>query len=256
MSDHLKADVERFLRDFGVFKTGFAKPNEGFEHAYEGCHPKDLMPECRTVIAYAFSVGLDYYMAMDYMYSEKDLRILNLYRDWIGFELAEFLRDKGFEATFVPRKLKSTQNKLAALSFKLAAYEAGIGVYGRPSFILTPEFGPRINLGAVLTDAVVEINERLKDFNPCEHCDVCVEICPVHAIDSRKPPPTGFNRSLCLRFIDWLREDTDNKVKLCGLCYNNCPLGRKTEKTMHITHWKTLNGLKKEQREQVIRRFK
>jgi len=255
MNDNLKEEIERFLRDFGVFKVGFADPNKGFEHAREGCHPKDLMPNCKSVIAYAFSVGLDYYIEMDYVHTDKDLRILNMYRDWIGFELAEFLQEKGYEAKTVPRKHKDPQNKIAALSFKLAAYEAGIGVYGRPSFIVTPEFGPRVNLGAVLTDASTKSDEPLKNFNPCAHCSVCVEVCPLGAIDGEKLPPTGFNRGLCVRFIDWLRETTKDRIMLCGLCYNNCPLGKKVAKTMRITRWKTLDDLKKEERKQLTEKF-
>lgn len=255
MSSKLRLEIESFLRDFGVFKTGFANPDHGFEHAHEGCRPHDLMPSCRTVVSYAFPVGLDYYVEMGYTYSEKDARILNIYRDWISFELAEFLKNKGYTAATVPRQLKNPEHKIAPLSFKLAAYEAGVGVYGRPSFIVTPEYGPRVNLGAVLTDAPLQPDKRLDNFMPCQHCAACAEICPVRAIDKRKPPPMGFNRTLCLRFIDWLRKNTNDEIRLCGLCYNNCPLGKKVEKTLRVKRWKTLNDLDREHRAQLASRF-
>ena len=33
----------------------------------------------------------------------------------------------------------------------------GLGVYGRQSLIITPEYGPRVNFGVVLTDASINL---------------------------------------------------------------------------------------------------
>ncbi len=89
-------------------------------------------------------------------------------------QLANFLKDKGYDA-IIPYGLKD-EEKIARLSFKLAAYEAGLGVFGRSSILITPEYGPRVNLGVVLTDASIKPDIPLKGFNPCEKCDICVRV--------------------------------------------------------------------------------
>jgi len=253
MNEHqLKEEITDFLKKLGAFKIGIADPNKGFAHALEGCHPKDVMNNCRSVIVYAFNIGLDYYTALDYEHN--NIRIGHLYRDWTGLQLITFLRKKGYDATEVPRHVDG-ENKIAPMSFKLAAYEAGIGVFGRPSTIITPEYGPRANLGVILTNAVLEPDERIEGFNPCESCSICMKVCPVNAIRDDMPPPTGFDRKKCVHFIDWLREKTNNEVKLCGYCFNKCPTGKLVKRTLEIKKWTTLDDLPAKDRAKLASGF-
>jgi epoxyqueuosine reductase len=251
--EKLKNEVNGFLKNLGAFKVGVADPQKGFSEAYDGCHPKDIMKSCRSVIVYAFNIGLDYYAALDYEHN--NIRLGHLYRDWTGLQLTAFLRKKGFVAVEVPRELADRKNKIALLSFKLAAYEAGIGVFGRPSIILTPEYGPRVNLGVVLTDAVLKPDGRVENFSPCEHCTVCAKYCPVNAIRSDVEPPKGFDRSRCVKFVDWIKEKTGNHVKLCGICFNKCPAGEVVHRTLAIGKWTTLDDLKAEDRKTLVAQF-
>jgi epoxyqueuosine reductase QueG len=187
--EHLKPEIDDFLRNLGAFRVGFADLKTGFEQAFKGCHPRDVMSDCGSVIVYAFNIGLDYYKALDYEHN--NIRLGHLYRDWTGLQLITFLRKKGYDATEVPREHADKKNKIARLSFKLAAYEAGIGVFGKPNIIITPEYGPRTNLGVVLTDAVLKPSGRMQSFSPCQNCDTCVRVCPVNAITGDKPPQLG-----------------------------------------------------------------
>jgi epoxyqueuosine reductase QueG len=248
----MKNEIEIFLKKFGVYKVGIASPNQGFDEAEKGCHPKEIMENCNSVVVFAFHVGLDYYAALDYCdEGDAESRIFNIYRDWISYRLASFLNDRGYEAVF-PIGFKSEKEKIARLSFKLAAYEAGLGVFGRPSIIITPEYGPRVNLGAVLTNASMETNKPLKDFNPCQGCDVCVKLCPVDAISKRLAPPKGFNRDRCVEFIDQIREKTKKRIRLCGFCYNYCPVGRRSKKTFSFGKWRTLLDLSEGERNRLL----
>jgi len=250
---HLKKEVTNFLKNLGVFKIGIADPQIGFIHALDGCHPRDITNNCCSVIVYAFNIGLDYYRALDYEHN--NIRLGHLYRDWTGLQLITFLRKKGYDATEVPREFVDEKNKIAPMSFKLAAYEAGIGVFGRPSIIITPEYGPRVNLGVVLTEAPLRPDKRMKDFSPCEDCKVCIKVCPINAIRSDVPPPTGFDRKKCVSFIDWMKEKTQGEVKLCGCCYNHCPAGRLVKKTLQVRKWTTLDDLGPKDRKKLAREF-
>jgi epoxyqueuosine reductase len=249
----LKEETSGFLKDLGAFKVGVADSQKGFVQALNGCHPLDVMDNCRSVIVYAFNIGLDYYTTLDYEHN--NIRIGHLYRDWVALQLITFLRKKGYDAIQVPRELVDEKNKIACMSFKLAACEAGIGVFGRPSIIITPEYGPRVNFGVVLTDAVLKPDERMQGFTPCQNCDVCIRECPVNAIAGDLPPPTGFDRRRCVGFVDWLKEKTRDQVKLCGRCYNRCSAGKLVKETLRIGKWKTLDDLKTRDSDRLVSEF-
>jgi epoxyqueuosine reductase len=212
------------------------------------------MRTCGSVIVYVFSVGLDYYRNLHY--EHQSIRLGHLYRDWTGLQLVTFLRKKGYDATVVPREMIDEKNRIARMSFKLAAYEAGIGVFGRPSIIITPEFGPRVNLGVVLTDASLEPDGIMEGFNPCEDCNSCIRACPVSAIGGQMPPPTGFNRKKCVDFVDWLKQRTNEQVKLCGRCFNLCPAGRLVRRTLRVKKWKTFDDLGVRDRKKLLSEFR
>lgn len=248
----MKNRVKGFLRKFGVFKVGVANPLHGFGMARSGCRPRDVMESCNSVIVFALVVGFDYYVSLDYRQKgDVESRALNIYRDWVSLQLANFLRDKGFEAV-IPHGFLNKKEKVARLSFKLAAYEAGLGVFGRPSFLITPEYGPRVNLGVVLTDALIQpFDKPMENFNPCKSCETCVRLCPINAIN-KLPPPTGFDRNRCIQFIYKIRKKTENRIMLCGCCYNHCPTGQKVERTLRLTRWRTLADLSEPERKRLL----
>lgn len=155
----------------------------------------------------------------------------------------------------VPRGDFDERNRIAYMSYKLAAYEAGIGVFGRSSMIVTLEHGPRVNLGVVLTDALMEPDGRMSNFDPCLSCETCIEVCPVGAIKPDLPAPTGFDRNRCVQFVYWLRRQTRNKHMLCGCCFNQCPAGKAVRKTVTIKSWKTLMDLDEQSRERLVKGY-
>jgi epoxyqueuosine reductase len=249
----MKDELGRFLKKFGVFKVGVADPERGFKLAKRGCHPRDVMGNCDSVIVFALHVGLDYYTTLDCCQKGNvESRVLSIYCDWVSSRLANFLEDKGYDAV-VPHGFENEKERIARLSFKLAAYEAGLGVFGRPSILITPEYGPRVNFGVVLSDASVKPDKPLEDFNPCQECDTCVRVCPINAINKELPPPKGFDRSRCLEFVNQIREKTKRKVRLCGYCYNSCPVGGISEKTFHLSRWRTLFDLNEQERKRLLR---
>nr|MDO8100176.1 hypothetical protein [Candidatus Njordarchaeota archaeon] len=249
----LRNKIEDFLRRFGAFKIGVADPERGFGMAKEGCHPRDIMRDCRSVVVFVFNVGLDYYTTLDYFQKEDvESRVLNIYAEWVSHRLADLLLEMSCGAV-VPSGFKDEKERIARLSLKLAAYEAGLGVFGRPSTLITPQYGPRTNIGAVLTDASIQLDKPLTDFNPCQECDECVKLCPVNAICKELPPPMGFRRSRCLKFVDQIREETNRRIRYCGYCYNCCPAGETVKKTFNLSKWRTLLDLNEQQRRTLLK---
>ena len=66
---------------------------------------------------------------------------------------------------------------------KDAAVMAGLGCIGKNNLVITPEYGPRIRLRALLLDREAEATGPLA-FNPCEDCErPCRKACPVKAFE-------------------------------------------------------------------------
>jgi len=244
----LKGEVVRFLMDRGAFKVRVADASVGFEKAVRGCHPLDVMKDGRSVVVFAVYVGLDYYRTVKIEgKTHGDDRIGYVFRDWLAYELVEFLRAKGFDGLFPSGHFDKE------LSFKLAAHEAGIGVYGKCGLIITPEYGPRVNIGVVVTDAVLEPDEKL-DFNPCQACKVCAKVCPVKAVGEGLDPPISHNRDECVNFVQGLRDETGEKKFFCGYCYDRCPVGRTRKRGFLVSRYRRLVNLKPSEREKLIQK--
>lgn len=82
-------------------------------------------------------------------------------------------------------------------SYKHAAELAGLGTIGRNSLLITPEFGPRVRLACLLTDAPIDETPRMeKDY--CTQCNACIRVCPAQAIqEPQSGQPYAINRFAC-----------------------------------------------------------
>lgn len=76
-----------------------------------------------------------------------------------------------------------------SLLLRRAAVLAGLGTLGLNEMILTPQYGPRVFLAGILTDAAVECGQPLaEELCPgLEACGRCAEVCPVDAIPTSGP---------------------------------------------------------------------
>ncbi|MFQ5711040.1 MAG: hypothetical protein ACE5GD_04575 [Candidatus Geothermarchaeales archaeon] len=253
MSDRLRGEIEAFLKNIGVSKVCVADATRGFEKAIRGCHPRDILRDCKSVIAFYCHIGMYYYHYL--LYEGLTRRIGYIHRDWAGYKLVEFLRRRGYQATY-PEGYIDEKRRIPIFSYKLAAYEAGLGVYGRSSIIVTPELGTKVLIGAILTDAAIEPDGKLTDFHPCENCQACIKTCPINAISLDAEPPRGYDREACITFTDWLKEKMGDNQFLCGCCYKSCPVGARKRTSFKILVHKTLVGLEAIQRRRLVDEYK
>ena len=116
---------------------------------------------------------------------------------------------------------------------KDAAALAGLGTIGKNNLLITPQFGPRVRLRALLVDVELEPTGPI-DFTPCEGCDMpCRITCPKDAFASG-----SYARALC---SEQMKKDEANniifeksandhapgaRVKYCRACELACPVGR------------------------------
>ena len=77
---------------------------------------------------------------------------------------------------------------IGVYSHRLAAVRAGLGWIGKSCSIINPEVGPRLRLGTVLTDAPFAPDSPID--NRCGGCHLCMDACPVHALQGRPFDPS------------------------------------------------------------------
>lgn len=133
---------------------------------------------------------------------------------------------------------------------KDAAVLAGLGCIGRNNILITPEYGPRIRLRAMLLEEKLDPTGPI-DFDPCRDCGApCRKACPQVAFGMQmfQPMDTGttrlpgrdgmFSRAACNiqmqsdvsdasgTRIDAQSGGTVPVIKYCRQCESACPVGR------------------------------
>jgi epoxyqueuosine reductase QueG len=74
---------------------------------------------------------------------------------------------------------KTFRRIIAPVSFRHAALNSGMGVFGRNTLVITPEWGAMVRFGVLATTLDLESTPPLCDFHPCKDCHYpCVENCP------------------------------------------------------------------------------
>ncbi len=238
----LADEIRRIAASEGAFKVGIARPT--FARAPEGFRPRDLMPDCQSVICLAVFVGREYYQRLGLVThhdGQPFARPATWLVDSIALAVSQFLFRRGARSYVVPDTIEAagsdalassparlTESTIVPLSMKLAAFEAGLGVYGRNSTVVTPEHGSQVYFRAILTDREFDrYDEPLKDYDPCRGCQLCARRCPAGAIDPSEPPPRGHDRARCMAFVFSLPEfSSDPIVTRCGLCTDRCRYAR------------------------------
>ena len=103
------------------------------------------------------------------------------------YDLAALFRKEGYRSLVLPAAGCPTDQRSlkAVLSYKHAAELAGLGSIGRHSLLITPEYGPRVKLACLLTEAPLESSPRsVKNY--CLHCDACIRKCPAQVLQVPK----------------------------------------------------------------------
>jgi len=159
---------------------------------------------------------------------------VNLRLDDIVSKLSSRLQSEGHRALPVPSTGGTLPDRLCGVfSQKLAAHLAGLGWIGKSCLLVTPQYGPRVRWGAVLTDAPLTPGQPMDER--CGDCRQCVDICPSGAFSGRpfredEPREARFDVYRCRDYQNARRESTGLPI-LCGLCLYVCPIGRNKTRT-------------------------
>ena len=151
---------------------------------------------------------------------------VNSLLDQYTYRLASFLTAFGHPSMFIPRDgyggIKVLlENPVAAFSHRHAALLAGLGNFGVSNMVLTPEYGPRVRFGSVITTADLP-PDPMREEQLCTRCMKCVTMCPANAIGKDGYPDGLTDKKACASHSAKLNE---RYISPCGICIKVCPVG-------------------------------
>ncbi len=198
-----KEEVKALAKSLGADLVGITSMDR-FEGAPKSMDPRYIMPEAKSMIVMAFRVmrgslrGIEEgtffsnYSAMGYgglTYNYIPMTVINL---------CKYIEDEGYEAIPIGhqsdwRAINMHGQKKKNYSvpvepgkpapdimihLRIAAYLAGLGEIGYSKMFLTPEFGPRVRIGVVLTEMEFEPDPIYDGPQLCNRCMACANACP------------------------------------------------------------------------------
>ena len=227
-SNNLKRDIIRKVKQLGAEIVGFA-PVTRWEEQKDlkpEYFPHNIFPFTKTVIV----MGIPVFIPMlettpSIVYSEL-YNTTNRLLDEIAYKLSAIINAKGHKAIFFPRDgygdITVLVNKPeAAFSHVIAAKYAGLGTIGYNHTLLTKEFGPRVRLVSVLTDAIIAPDKML-DKELCIKCELCKKCCPTSAFTTTDNLISDMDKKKCAEYHTQLKNDYRYP---CGVCIKVCPIG-------------------------------
>jgi len=149
-------------------------------------------------------------------------RVVNPALDLLAQKIQHALQTDGFKVFPIPASLPNYETMSGIFSHKLAAHLAGLGWIGKSCLLITPDFGPRVRLVTVLTDAPLPSGTPLN--KKCGECQICVDACPAKAFtgiefQASDPVEVRFNTRACDEYL---------RPHPCVWCVVKCPISHRT----------------------------
>lgn len=221
--------------------------------------PSKVMASARTVFVFAVPMLRGSIESPSLHTAMNSTNAIYREEDILSHRLGLLIEDSGYRAALVsaasPIEMSNeTKGLLGDISLRHAAVAAGLGHIGTNRLLLTPKYGPRVRLGAVVTDAPLTPDSPLK-YNPCDDCGLCVKACPAGALHTHTfkdavkclGKQQAWGMAANLRFMEKLLAAPPEQQKqmlrdpeywnlyqaqsitllyTCYACLNSCPVGR------------------------------
>ncbi len=207
------AEVKDYARKCGADIVGIASMDR-FEGAPLQCDPRQIFPDAKAMIVMGFRIfrgclrGIEegtFYIA----YAGMGYAGINwIQQPMVLWNFCKMIEDEGYETVPIPNcfpwnntdvsgqnpeltgKMRTGFSRPVSpdrpapdvfVHMRIAAVCAGLGEIGYSKMFLSPEFGPRQRLAAVLTDAPLD-PDPLFEGGLCDRCMSCVKECTGGAI--------------------------------------------------------------------------
>lgn len=178
-------EIKEEIRAMGADLVGVADAESPLFQEH-GEKPEELMPGVKSFISFAVSLNREAVCSGNLQLNRYDTMCVYERINHISLETIRLLGKEGARAVSVPPYLpvdmgSEWKGMKGEINHKTVAAIAGLGGIGMNRLLVTPQFGPFVRLGTVLTDASLSFDQPL-DKNPCDDCHACKEACPADAI--------------------------------------------------------------------------
>jgi len=217
------AAVKSLAHSLGADRCGIASA-ERFQEAPGGFRPRDIFPECRSVVVFLKAMPAALTRAVNPIPYSSTAYLIYAELDRLGLALARALEQQGAAAIPLPCDVPylhwdaAASHGMGILSLRHAAQLAGLGRLGRNTLLVNDDLGNMVYIGAVLADAELEADPPLEG-SPCpEGCSLCQEACPERALVGQ-----SVIQARC-RPRSIVTVGHDFPIYHCHECRSNCPL--------------------------------
>lgn len=143
----------------------------------------------------------------------------------------EYIRSQGYRYGTITSNIPSDElsGLREELPQKTLATLSSLGWIGRSTLLVTPEYGPRVRIGTLITNMPLSVDRPIVESS-CGDCTACVDMCPVKATRGDLWP-SGIMRSRlldakgCHEYL-WSTKPTLGRRQTCALCLKVCPVGQ------------------------------
>ena len=220
--------------------------------------PAKLLPDARSLISFGVALNRAAVCSGNLRLNRYDTLCVYESINRISLETVQMLVNQGAKAISVSPYLPldmgpESKGMKGEVNHKTVAAVAGLGGIGLNRLLVTPEFGPFVRLGTIITDVSLGADGSL-DENPCDQCGLCRTACPAeaikengtldyractsHALNSGLPGVIATVRKLVgvdekavkdiiynSDFWDIWQSTVSGSIYSCSECMASCPIG-------------------------------
>ena len=227
-SSNIKQNIIRKAKQLGADLIGFTSTDRWneFKDTTPEYFPQNIFPGTQNVIVLGTRILIPMLDTTPSIVYSELYNTTNRLLDDIAYKLSVYINNKGYKAAFFPRDaygdISILQSKPeAAFSHVIAGKYAGLGTIGYNHTLITKEFGPRVRLVSVFTDADI-IPDRMLKEDLCIKCKLCQKCCPTSAFTTTQSLIANMDKSKCAEYHAKLKNDYRYP---CGVCIKVCPIG-------------------------------
>jgi len=252
----LTGEVVKRLKADGARMVGMANV-ERFDGAPRGHHPRDFVPGAKSVVTFGLPLlhltlnWEKHLVNSEFVPPNSRREVLQTYFGWrcshdlvddlidmMALRLSSFLENRGYLSLFFPSNgpYKQLMHEKVSLgrglfSHRHAAVRAGLGEFGLNNLVVTPQYGPRVRFGSVITEAELTPSPLL-EAKTClgERCSICIKSCP---------GPISMRSDLSPKEV-WYQTPAQTDIESCRklnqkhycltTCIKVCPVGNTPSK--------------------------
>jgi len=228
--DELTEKIRTLALNTGAELVGFSSAEEMEKGAPKGHRPSDFLENAKSIITLACGRSLN--EDRNYIYNwdpHFSLTFIQL-KDEVKWHrkqarrcieaVKNFLQKMGFKVVV------ESHGWSGMISFKMASYLSGLGVFGKGNFIVHPKLGPLNVLACIITDAPLKYGKPL-NLDVCKDCLECIRVCKYGAF-KRKGDRYIWLADKCRCYdlimnpvtLKWTYGPCNSK------CVNACPIGK------------------------------